>query len=332
MRRFFETADVEDFDNVSDDSEEEQIEEQKQIQNEMQRLQDKLRQRDGEADRRRSRRSIFVNDLKGNQGMQVDIQQEIENQVVVGKSLYLFGAKNKFRKILAKLVHTNQFEIFIVIMILVSSILLALEDPLKDNTNFVLALIDLVITIIFVVEALLKIIALGFIINGEFSYLRQSGNILDFTVIIFSLLALTSSDNSAFATIKILRVLKVLRPLRLIARNEGLKIAINALILSIPQILNLVIVCTIFFLLFGIFGVNQFKGSFYYCDVGQEYLDSVFTRTDCFDYGGNWVNSDFNFDNILNAMSSLFVISTTEGWIEMMNLGTDSRGIHLQPK
>ena len=56
------------------------------------------------------------------------------------------------------------------------------------------------------------------------------------------------------------------------------------------------------------------------------------TNNDCFDYGGSWVNNDFNFDNILQAMVQLFIISTTEGWIDLMNYGSDSRGINLQPK
>ena len=59
--------------------------------------------------------------------------------------------------------------------------------------------------------------------------------------------------------------MRVMRPLRLISRNEELKISINALILSIPKMLNLIIVCFIFFLLFGIFGVNFFKGGFFHC-------------------------------------------------------------------
>lgn len=63
--------------------------------------------------------------------------------------------------------------------------------------------------------------------------------------------------------LKILRILRVLRPLRLISRNEGLKLAINSLILSIPSMLNLILVCLIFFLLFGIFGVNYFKGKIF---------------------------------------------------------------------
>jgi hypothetical protein len=41
------------------------------------------------------------------------------------------------------------------------------------------------------------------------------------------------------------------------------------------------------------------------------------------------VNEDYNFDNIINAMITLFVISTTEGWVDLMVVGVDSRGIGL---
>jgi len=42
-------------------------------------------------------------------------------------------------------------------------------------------------------------------------------------------------------------------------------------------------------------------------------------KWDCFDYGGSWVNNDYNFDNILNALITLFVISTTEGWVNLLD-------------
>ena len=50
------------------------------------------------------------------------------------------------------------------------------------------------------------------------------------------------------------------------------------------------------------------------------------------DRGGNWVNEKMNFDNILNAMVSLYVIASTEGWIDMMWVGVDSIGVNIQPK
>lgn len=48
-------------------------------------------------------------------------------------------------------------------------------------------------------------------------------------------------------------------------------------------------------------------------------------------YGGDWINNDLNFDNILSAMVSLYVLSTTEGWVDIMWYGTDTRGIDLNP-
>lgn len=44
------------------------------------------------------------------------------------------------------------------------------------------------------------------------------------------------------------------------------------------------------------------------------------------------MNSDSNFDNIIRASQTLFEMSTTEGWVTVMNFGIDSRGIDLQPK
>jgi voltage-dependent calcium channel T type alpha-1G len=81
--------------------------------------------------------------------------------------------------------------------------------------------------------------------------------LLDFTIVFFSVLALFYSSGSDY---KILRILRVLRPLRLISKIEGLKLAINSLVMSIPRIFNLIVVCLMFFFLFGIFGVNFFKG------------------------------------------------------------------------
>lgn len=93
---------------------------------------------------------------------------------------------------------------------------------------------------------------------------------------------------------------------------------------------NLLVVCLIFFLLFGIFGVNYFKGSFFYCAINKPDSE-INSKSDCFDYGGDWVNKPFNFDNIIEAMITLFVLSTTEGWVNMMFDGVDSRGIGLNP-
>ncbi len=112
--------------------------------------------------------------------------------------------------------------------------------------------------------------ALGFVMNGPTSYLQTFENIFDFIIVLSALLALAASDDTEgvmaiMGKLKTLRVMRVVRPLRIISRSENLKIAINALIVSIPQLINLTIFVFLFFFLFGIFGVNYFKGCYYEC-------------------------------------------------------------------
>lgn len=119
-----------------------------------------------------------------------------------------------------KLTHQKLFDAFIILMILFSTVMLAFEHPLDEPDSAklkVLSNIDLVVTIIFCLEALLKIVSLGFIINGKNSYLQDSWNILDFTIVLISLISLSIDTDISF--IKVLRVARILRPLRLIQKS-----------------------------------------------------------------------------------------------------------------
>jgi len=61
-------------------------------------------------------------------------------------------------------------------------------------------------------------------------------------------------------------------------------------------------------------------------------LPLVDTKQDCLDLGGEWKNSERNFDDILAAIPVLFEIITTEGWLEVMYSAIDSRELDEQPK
>lgn len=78
-----------------------------------------------------------------------------------------------------KLVIHKAFGIAIMVCIVISTVTLAFEEPLEDPNSekrIIIGLIDYVTTTIFTIEALLKIIALGFLFNGKRSYLRDSWN------------------------------------------------------------------------------------------------------------------------------------------------------------
>ena len=156
---------------------------------------------------------------------------------------------------------------------------------------------------------------------------------IDFIIVAFSLVSVFSLGGD-LKFIKVFRMIRVLRPLRVISRNEGLKIAVQSLLNAIPDVFNVLVISGLFFTLFGIFGTNYFKGRFSYClldNVGAQLQESLKTKWECLNSGGEWLNHDSTFDNVFRSILSLFIMSTTEGWVGMMWNGVDATGIDLQP-
>lgn len=85
------------------------------------------------------------------------------------------------------------FDTFILIMILLNSILMACRDyrfvdsnyePVSENSlrNFIVEKAEIMFTVIFILEFLMKVIAFGFV-EGERAYLKSPWNILDFLIV-----------------------------------------------------------------------------------------------------------------------------------------------------
>ena len=119
-----------------------------------------------------------------------------------------------------------------------------------------------------------------------------------------------------------------------------MRLVVNALFASIPSMTNVLIVCLLFILIFASTGISFFAGKFYYCYPGLATsesarlinMDVIDTKFDCINNGGEWRNQKSNFDNIFTASMTLFEMMTTEGWLDVMYNGVDSRGIDMQPK
>ncbi|EQD29829.1 membrane protein containing Ion transport domain protein, partial [mine drainage metagenome] len=121
----------------------------------------------------------------------------------------------------------------------------------------VLYILNSLFTFLFLAEAIIKIIAMGFLFNNTKEtgpYLKNAWNVLDFTVVVASLVdfyfSVMGHSNGklkslkALRALRVLRALRALRPLRMIARNDGLKLVVNALFASIPSMTNVLLVCS----------------------------------------------------------------------------------------
>lgn len=224
-----------------------------------------------------------------------------------GVALGIFPADSCFREKVFDLVNDPRFDKVILLMILISSVLLAMENPLNNpesSFNQVLFYLDVVFTSCFGLECLIKIVSYGFFFNGEESYLKSSYNCLDFFIVIISVFSL-SFQNANLGFLKILRLLRILRPLRVISRNEGLKVALSALFMAMPNIANVSIVSGLFMLIFSIIGVFYFNGTFYRCDY---YIptEEIVHKWQCINLGGMWNREHFHFDDVTDAMISFF--------------------------
>lgn len=179
------------------------------------------------------------------------------------RSLWIFSPENVIRKACIVIIDHRYFEDFIYHLIAMNSILLMINYPTIKDPYFIktINLITTVISGFFIGEATAKIIALGFAL-GEGVYLKDSWNILDFIIVLSSILnwLLDAFSTVSLTFLRGFRALRALRPLRMISKNEGMKTIVNSLLKAIPSLFNVALINILFLVVFGILGVQIFKG------------------------------------------------------------------------
>ena len=100
------------------------------------------------------------------------------------------------------------------------------------------------------------------------------------------------------------------------------QIVINSLVLSIPAIINVVLVCLVFWLIFAIMGYQFFGGKFYKCidNVTKEKLNATFVvnRTQCDKRGHRWINAKINYDDAFSGFLALFQVVCAQHQVQYL--------------
>ncbi|XP_053098400.1 calcium channel, voltage-dependent, L type, alpha 1D subunit, a isoform X4 [Pangasianodon hypophthalmus] len=258
-----------------------------------------------------------------------------------GTAFFIFSRTNPLRVLCHKIINHHLFTNLILVFIMLSSVSLAAEDPIRNHSfrNNVLGYADYVFTSLFTFEIVLKMMTFGaFLHKGAFC--RNYFNLLDLLVVGVSLVSF-GIQSSAISVVKILRVLRVLRPLRAINRAKGLKNVVQCVFVAIRTIGNIMIVTTLLQFMFACIGVQLFKGKFFRCNDEAKSTSEECKGTYIFFKDGDmnnptiqkrhWHNSDFNFDNVLMAMMALFTVSTFEGWPALLYKAIDSNKENFGP-
>lgn len=260
-------------------------------------------------------------------------------------SMFILSSTNPIRVFAHDIVNMVYFEPFIMTIIVASSVSLAAEDPVLEDSdwNMVLNYFDYAFTFVFTIEMLLKVIDLGVMLHPG-SYGRDFWNLLDAIVVICALIAFAFAGSSAgqnLSTIKAFRVLRVLRPLKTIKRVPKLKAVFDCVLTSLRNVFNILIVYILFQFIFAVIAVQLFNGRFFYCTD-----EAKLTHSQC--YGEalkyesldkapvptikrQWLRHNFNYDDVLAAMLTLFTVQTGEGWPNVLQHSMDSTFEDLGP-
>ena len=297
-------------------------------------------------------------------------------------SLGYLGGYNKFRRFCFGVIDHRYFEGFIMFIVAVSCIGLVFDQPVytavecpggADTTpsgvsrctasavgvlleqsmsmrTKILNGINWFVSTIFLLEMVLKILALGLVAHKG-AYLRDKWNIFDGTLVVLWLVLTVVGflgghawlrNLSGFFTVRILRALK---PLRLVKKFPGLRQVVNTILMSVPRMVAVLFIFGFFGLIFAIVGQTLWMGSLRHCnDI------SVRTKAECTgafnltleqcwfkpddatriaceswedplarEFPRVWENkSPWNFDNIGESTLTILIATSGETWPSML--------------
>jgi len=131
--------------------------------------------------------------------------------------------QNPFRRLLWKFVTSKAFTYGIAVIIILNVIILCMNwyhtTGIVDEWVLLQRYADYIFTIIYVIEFIMKLIAFGF--RG---YFKDGWNILDFIIVIISVVGMVGSFIPSFATItNLMKAFRVARTLRLLKITKYFK-------------------------------------------------------------------------------------------------------------
>ncbi|CAG9855273.1 unnamed protein product [Phyllotreta striolata] len=192
-----------------------------------------------------------------------DIDSFYHNQmtfVVVskGKDIFRFSATNALwildpfnpiRRVAIYILVHPLFSLFIITTILVNCILMIMPTtPTVEST-------EVIFTGIYTFESAVKVMARGFILQ-PFTYLRDAWNWLDFVVIALAYVTMGIDLGNLAA----LRTFRVLRALKTVAIVPGLKTIVGAVIESVKNLRDVIILTMFSLSVFALMGLQIYMG------------------------------------------------------------------------
>ncbi|CAM9843940.1 unnamed protein product [Ectocarpus sp. 6 AP-2014] len=249
-----------------------------------------------------------------------------------------FLRRRKSRR-LARLAHqTAQVSAVVVTLVVVSLDAELVSGRRTEGVGTTRLLLETASVWAFLADALLCIVAQGLVLLPG-GYLRDPSNVLAFILTILSAICLWGFGGTvgrgtllSVSTLKALRGLNVFRLLRLAELSRSLTDLLRSLRSSGKALCLVGGVVVFFWLQWAIVGLQVWEGTFGYCSdpvTAEAHGEEVFYvyhtsengiegQQECEAEGYEWGNATWNFDNFGNALQSVLIIFTYDGWQNIM--------------
>jgi len=239
------------------------------------------------------------------------------------------------QSVCSEIVENSWFETVSLLVIMANCVILAMDDPTSSDQAQWQSTADLIFQALYTAEIMFKVLANGFVFN-EGAYLRDSWNIMDFTIVIFGYLSLF--DLGGGIDLKALRTFRILRPLRTISSVEELRILLSALITSLPMLMDTLIILLFFYMIFAIAGLQLWHGILrkrcFNIETGDLDEEAICGNADCpagwtcVEGLGNPNSGSTHFDDIFTALLTVFQCVTMEGWTDTLYDTSQAFGVY----
>ncbi|KAK3251210.1 hypothetical protein CYMTET_39442 [Cymbomonas tetramitiformis] len=162
----------------------------------------------------------------------------------------------------AKVVINTDFERVMLLVILLNAVALCLHDPLHPQTELArwLVLMDIVFLAIFTLEMGLQMLARGLwtpMFTETRPYLKDTWCLLDGFVVVTGYFSVFP----VVGTLGVVKMLRVLRPMRSVKRWPGVRVLLDTLVLSIPLLADVLLLLFWLLGMAAIAAVGMFSGT-----------------------------------------------------------------------
>ena len=266
------------------------------------------------------------------------------NRADFERILFCIGPDSLLKQFFQRVVKHWMFDAIIYIVIAAGCFILVTTPPYEDIPDnqawlsFDLRVqLEWAFTGIFTIEFVARVVTQGLLFT-ENAYLKDNWNRIDVTVLFFAWVDITGVlEGTSFA--RVLRVMRGLKPLRMIKRLKGLRLLIDALLRTMLPVFYVLFFLTCIMLVFAVVGMGLFARKMDKCN------DAIFAaypggKRDCASYfitdsgimmPRSWERPKHNFDSIDTAFITLFRI-TYGKYVAVLYDTMDITDVELSPK